>query len=66
MIELEYHHFATPSKLINLASGHQWLVTFHKEKKLDTIHLLIEIHPPINQSCTRTPPRPTKPLDLQI
>lgn len=33
---IEYHHFATSNKLIEIGIKHQWLVILEKRKKGDT------------------------------
>ena len=44
IVELEYHYFSTPNKLLDLDIGHQMLLISQKEWKPDIVHLLMKEH----------------------
>lgn len=39
-----YHYFATAFEIMDLDNGHQWLLTTQKDKQLDIICFLMEVH----------------------
>ena len=55
-LQLEYHQFATPNELIDVAVYHQWLLKPIKENQPDTVIMFLlkgEHNPLTRQSCKK-------------